>query len=211
MKRYGGLIILLFIIFLGILFISTKGKATIPKSIDKFQIDRTAPKNLIEQFYNGEKKLDETVLKQFFYKSISDTSMMKLKIKCFDINKIVLDKVIKIEEKDNLAVVSCYFNTFLNGIDLPRPDMEVVNLIKEPEGWYIISNLEDIKVLSIENKQWLEDTESLQKTNMWNSSFAMDILNRQANFDDSNKERLQQGSIKLKEELKNRELSQTYL
>ena len=188
--------------FLGIFLILSKGKNTIPESIDKFQIDRTAPKNLIEQFYNGEKKLDETVLRQFFYKSMEDTSMIKLKIKCFDINRIALDKVIKIEEKDKLAVISCSFNTFFNGIDLPRPDMEVVKLIKENDGFYIISNLDDVNGLSDENKQWLKDTESLQKTNMWNSPIAADILDSQANFDDINKDRLQQGSIKLREAIK---------
>ncbi|MBC8060021.1 MAG: hypothetical protein H7Y18_05080 [Clostridiaceae bacterium] len=203
MKRYGGIIILLFIMILGIFIISSKGKATMPESIDEFKIDRTDPKLLIEQFYNGENNLDENLLRQFFYGSTEDMSIIKLKIKCFDINRITLDKIIKIEQKDKLAVISCSFNTFFNGIDLPRPNMEVVKLIKETNGFYIIGNLDDIRGLSEESKQWSENTESLLKINMWNSSIAADILDAQADFDDNNKERLQQGSIKLKEAIKN--------
>lgn len=202
MKRYGGIIILLFIIFLGIFFISSKGKDTVQQSIDKFKIDRTTPKKLIEQFYNGEKNLDEAILRQFFYKSMNDTSMIKLKIKCFDIDKIVLDKVIKTTNKNKLAVISCSFSTFFKGIALPRQDMEVVELIKENDGFYIIGSLDDIAGLSEEDKQWLINEESLQKTSMWNSSAAADILNSQAKFDDDNKDRLQQGSIKFKEAIK---------
>jgi hypothetical protein len=202
MKRYGGIIILLFIIFLGIFLILSKDKGTMPESIDKFKIDRSDPEKLIEQFYNGEKNLDETLLKQFFYGSKEDISMIKLKIKCFDINTITLDKIIKIEEKDKLVVISCSFNTFFYGIDLPRQDMEVVKLIKEADGFYIVGSLDDISKLSEEDKHWVEDTESILKTNMWNSSTAADILDSQANFDDNNKERLQQGSIKLKDAIK---------
>ena len=202
MKRYGAIIILLFIIFLGIFFIPSKGKDTIPKSIVKFKIERNDPQKLIKQFYNGEKILNEVELKNFFYRSTYDTSLIKLKIKCFDINRIVLDGVIKIDKKDKFAVISCSFNTFFNGIDLPRPDMEVVKLMKETDGWYIINNLDAISGLSEENKQWLQDTESLQKTDMWNSSIAGDILDSQAIFDDKNKEHMEKGSIKLKEATK---------
>ena len=202
MKRYGAIIILLFIIFLGIFFIPSKGKVTIPKSIDKYKIERNDPQKLIKQFYNGEKILNEVELKNFFYRSTYDTSLIKLKIECFDINRIVLDGVIKIDKKDKFAVISCSFNTFFNGIDLPRPDMEVVKLMKETDGWYIINNLDAISGLSEENRQWLQDTESLQKTDMWNSSIAGDILDSQAIFDDKNKEHMEKGSIKLKEATK---------
>jgi len=202
MKRHGAIIILLFTIFLGIFFIFLSGKEAIPKKIDKFEIDRTDPEKLIEQFYNGEKNLDQAILKQFFYKLMSDTNTIKLKIRSFDIDKVSLNKVIKVEKLDRLAVISCSFKTFFNGIDVPRQDMEVINLIKEKDSWYIISNLDDAVGISEKDKQWFYDTEITQRSNMWNSLDAAEILDSQANFDDTNKERLKLGSIKLKQAIK---------
>ena len=202
MKRHGAIIILLFTVFLEILFIFLSGKEVIPKKNDKFEIDRTDPEILIEQFYNGEKNLDQAVLKQFFYKSMFDTNTIKLKIKSFDIDKLSLNKIIKVESLDRLDVISCSFKTFFNGIDVPRQDMEVIDLIKEKDGWYIISNLDDAVGISEKDKRWVYNTEVNQRTNMWNSVEAAEILKSQSDFDDKNKERLKIGSIKLKQAIK---------
>lgn len=207
MKKYGGLGILLFIIFCVSLLISCKAKAIIPSksSPELFKVDRSSQENLLVQFYKAETTKSPEVLKEFFYLKAADTSIIKLKVKCFNINKIVLNKVIKSEGKGNFAVVSSSFSTYFTGIEMPRRNLEIIKFIKTSEGWSIIANSEDLKDTSEEDKNWIMNTENQQKIDIWNSSMASEILDNQSIFDEDNKVFMEKASLTFKETINSKQ------
>lgn len=202
MKHYRAIILFSLILLLGILFMSCKVQVNVTQNNNIDKIDKSSPQKIINEFYNAETNMDETNLKQFFYLSKVDTSQIKLKIKCFKVKRITLDKVIKIENKDNVSVVTCSYSTFFNGIDLPRMDLEVIKLVKVSKDWTIVIDVNSVAVISDEVKQWAENTEQQQQVDVWNSVNAKTILDSQESFDDKNKAFMEQGSKKLQESLK---------
>lgn len=208
MNRNATILMCVLLMFSGIFFISDKAKEKDTsfqnKSNNNEKINRESPEGLIAQFYNMETTMDEMHLKQFFYLSKIDTSGIKLKIKSFDVEKINIDKIIKIEEKNNIAVISSSYETYFKGINEPRRDIEVITLVKNEQGWYIVSDINDISQLNDIDKEWQESEVLNQKRALWTNQATICIYNNQTSFDEKNKIFMEIGSKKLNQALKER-------
>jgi len=206
MNRNATILMCVLLMVSGIFFISDKAKDTAfqNKSNSSKKIERESPESLISQFYNVETTMDETHLKQFFYLSKIDTSRIKLKIKSFQVEKIKLDKIIKIEEKNSMAVLSCSYQTYFKGIKEPRPDIEVITLVNKEQSWYIVADINEIGQLNVIDKKWQENAVLNQKKELWTNKATVNIYNSQASFDEKNKAFMEQGSKKLEQNIRER-------
>lgn len=152
----------------------------------EMKIDGSSPKNLVTQYYSNEVKMAEKDLKKFFYSpELMDLSEIKLKMKIFKVKKIGLDKVIDMKNKEDYAVISCAYDTYFEGIDAPRKDIETIGLIEKDNVWYILNDFSNIPS---EGSKWIEDTESELQNELANNEDAKIIYKAQSDFDTSNKD-----------------------
>lgn len=170
----------------------------------QIKIDRSTPEKILQQSYKFETNMNEKLLTECFYQLKIDVSFLMLKIKSFQVEKISLVKLVKIQQKDNFAVASCMYDTYFSGIKSPRQDVEVVKFIKDTDGWSILNDVNDVKNISQEDSEWLNTTETSQKNYIWTDENIRKILDDQSNFDNTNKAFMEAASKKLEEVSKNK-------
>ena len=198
MKKSRIFIYLTYMFLLLIILVSCSSDAKLESKYNQVKIDKSSPQKIIEESYKFETKINAKLLAQCFYQLKSDVSFLMLKIKCFNVEKVSLTKLAKIEQKDNFAVASCVYSTYFSGIITPRQDIEVVKFIKDKDGWCILSNVDDVINISEEDRAWLNSTEIKQKNYIWTDESTRKVLDSQTDFDESNKKIMEAGSEKLK-------------
>ena len=153
---------------------------------NQIKIDRSTPQTTVTQYYSNEIKMTEKDLLKFFYSpELMDLSEIKLKISIFKVKKINLDKVIDIKNKGDYSVISCVYDTYFDGINEPRKDIEVIGLIRKDDIWYILNDPSNIPSA---DSQWIDDTETELQNELTNNVDAKTIYKAQNDFDTSNKD-----------------------
>ncbi len=123
---------------------------------------RQNPEATVKEYYSSEVPKDSKYLSEFFLNSkMSQSDAVKKQLVSFKVNKLQLIKIYN-EKKhgDYLTMVSAY-NTYFNGITSPRPDVEVVTLVKKSGKWYFLN---DYSKVSDNDMKWINNMADAQKT-----------------------------------------------
>lgn len=147
--------------------------------------ERSTVEKTVKSYYNNEVSQSEAYLSNYFLNSKeADTASVKKLLKAFNVKKIEIIKLYNIKKQGNCAIVTCAYNTYFEGIDKPRPDIEIVALTNKNGSWYIINDYSQIEDKELE---WLNKTSNTQQQQVTENSELKSILKQEDDFNQENK------------------------
>jgi uncharacterized protein YchJ len=147
-------------------------------------LQRNTPEETIKSYYANEVNSDAEFLSKYFINpQMSEVDLIKKKINAFKVKKIEVIKLFNMKKQGDYAVSICSFNTYFNGIEKPRPDIEVVSLVNKNGTWYILN---DYGSVSDKDMNWLNETNSEQKKFAAKDNDIKAIIKQSENFDKIN-------------------------
>lgn len=157
--------------------------------------DKSEIQNFVSMYYEGEVPKDEGYLKSFFINpNIADIQVIKNKFKVFGIEKIKFNGIYNIKENGKLAAMVGSFNAYFKSISDPRPDVEVIILIKKNNKWYFLN---DDSSLNENELAWENDQRRIQGKFIVNDKRMNKILETNKAFDEANAEYMDECKKKL--------------
>lgn len=157
--------------------------------------ERNTIENTVKSYYSNEVSESEKFLSSYFLNSKqADTSSVKKLLQAFKVKKIAIIKLYNIKQHNNCAVVTCAYNTYFEGINNPRPDIEVVALINKNDNWYIVNDYGQVEDNDL---KWLNDTANTEKQQISNNSELKSILKQEDDFNKENKAFIDNSEIAL--------------
>ena len=100
-------------------------------------------------------------------------------MKNLGITNINLDKIYKIDKKENYAFLQCIDSTYYKGIEEPIKDIKPFILIYDNEKWYIVNDLDSIKE---EDSKLVSSSIQKQQEKMMEDDEIIDIIKSQEEF-----------------------------
>jgi uncharacterized protein YchJ len=164
---------------------TAKNNTTVGKTIVSNSTDvRANPEETVKNYYNSEVSKDASFLSGFFLNSeMSPTVAVKKQLNAFNVKEIQLVKIYNEKKYDNFIAMICSYNTYFNGIESPRPDVEVVTLVKKSGKWYFLN---DYSKLSDKDMSWINNVANEQKNEIANNGEIEKILKKKDAFNATN-------------------------
>lgn len=147
--------------------------------------ERNTIEKTVKSYYSSEVSKSSKYLNSYFLNSKqADTASVKKLLKAYKVKKIEIIKLYNIKKHDNCAIVTCAYNTYFEGINSPRPDIEIFALINKNDSWYIIN---DYGQLDDNALAWLNKTSNTEQQQISNNSELESLLQREDDFNKANK------------------------
>lgn len=145
---------------------------------------RLNPEETIKAYYNDETSKDAKFLSSFFLNSTeAPTAAVKQQLSDFNVKKIELVKTYNKKEQGNYITMLCEYNTYFTGIESPRPDVELVTLVKKSGKWYFLNDYNNV---SEEDMNWITTTSSEEKSQLSSNKEIEKVLQQKEAFDSTN-------------------------
>ncbi|MFL0249084.1 hypothetical protein ACJDT4_01505 [Clostridium neuense] len=152
--------------------------------------DKLEIQQFVKEYYESEIPKDEEYLKGFFVNpSIADIQTIKKKFSVFSIEKIKFNGVYNVKKEGRLAAMTGSFNAYFKSISTPRPDVEIVILIKKNNKWYFLN---DDSSLNENELMWENNQKRIQNKFIVSSKNMNKILETNKSFDEANKDYMNQ-------------------
>lgn len=158
-----------------------KGTKVVQTQLEK---DKSQIQSFISMYYESEVPKDGEYLKDFFINhNIADIQSIKNKFKIFNMEKIKFNGIYNMKRNGRLAAMTGSFNAYFKNISTPRPDLEIVILIKKNNKWYFLnddSNLNESELMWENNQKQIQSKFIVSDKNM------NKILEANKAFDEAN-------------------------
>lgn len=147
--------------------------------------DRNTIEKTVKSYYNSEVSKSSKYLSTYFLNSKqADTASVKKLLKAYKVKKIEIIKLYNIKKHGNCAVATCAYNTYFEGINNPRPDIEIFALINKNDSWYIIN---DYGQLDDNALAWLNKTSNEEQQQISGNSELESLLQQEDDFNKVNR------------------------
>lgn len=157
---------------------------------DKLEIQK-----FVSMYYESEVPKDEGYLKDFFINpNIADIHTIKSKFRAFNMEKIKFNGIYNVKKNGRLAAMTGSFNAYFKNISTPRPDLEIIILVKKNNKWYFLnddSNLNESELMWENNQKQIQNKFIVSDKNM------NKILEANKAFDEANADYMNECKKKL--------------
>lgn len=151
----------------------------------QFEKDKSEIQQFVKGYYESEIPKDEGYLKAFFINpNIADIQTIKKKFSVFNIEKVKFNGVYNINKSGRVAAMTGSFNAYFKNISSPRPDVEIVILIKKNNKWYFLN---DDSILNEDELMWENKQKQIQNKFIVSNKGMNKILEANKSFDETNK------------------------
>lgn len=162
--------------------------------VDKLS-DRTTIEKTIKSYYSSEVLKNNDFLSEYFLNSkMSGIANVKKMLTAYKVKRLEIIKLYNVKTHGNYAVMTCAYNTYFQGVDGARPDIEIVALSKKNGYWYIINDYSNI---TTDDMKWLTDTATTEKQLVTENSELLVLLKKNQDFNNSNKAFIDNGQKEL--------------
>ncbi|WP_026882520.1 hypothetical protein [Clostridium akagii] len=145
---------------------------------------RQNPEATVKEYYSSEVSKDSTFLSGFFLNSkMSQSVAVKKQLSSFKVKKLELINVYNEKRHGDYITMVCTYNTFFNGIAYPRPDVEVVTLVKKSGEWYFLN---DYSKIADSDMIWINQMATEQKNVIAQNKTIIALLKQSSTFDMAN-------------------------
>lgn len=165
------------------------------------KVNGSLPESVIKVYYSLQGNPEDDNFKQCFYvPSKVNGAFLKEKAKAFKIKEVKLDKVYKVNKKDNFAVVTCIYDTYFEGINKWRKSIDFIPMINKDNTWYILNDFNGAESSETEN---ISEMMTKAQNEVSGLQELKDINAAQRQFENNNKQFLLDSRKRLEEAIEN--------
>lgn len=147
--------------------------------------DRTSPEATVKEYYNSEVSKDSKFLGAFFLNSkMSQTDSLKEQLATYNVNKLQLINIYNEKTHGNYINMVCAYNTYFSGLAMPRPDVEVVTLVKKSKKWYFLNDYSNV---ADNDMKWINQMADAQRNEIAQNQNIQQVIKLNSTFDSENK------------------------